>query len=123
MKLFEVIRPSDKAEERAKIAAKEDAMRARVVKAYVRGMTAPQYKPHIKDVEYWLFGKGSADSEAIEELKSWAGAICSLVKVTINDPRDAADHEGFRIFSHHIDVPLEMVDFVCGGGVLPEVKK
>jgi len=120
MKLFEVIRPSDKAEERAKIAAKEDAMRNRVIKAYVRGLTSPQYKPHPNDLNRWLFGKGISDEDAMKELEVWITAVGHMINVNPN-----ADPKGndFRAFSHHINIPPDMVDFVCCGGKLPEIKK
>src|ERR1035437_588363 len=120
MKLFEVIRPSDKAAERAKLAAKEEAMRTRVVKAYVRGLTSPQYKPHPNDLNRWLFKLGTNDEDAVRELEVWTAAVGSMVNVNPNeDPKG----DNFRAFSHHINVPCEMVDFVCGGGKLPEIKK
>lgn len=120
MKLFEVIRPSDKAAERAKHAAKEDAMRTRVVKAYVRGLTSPQFKPHPNDLNRWLFGKGISDETARKELEVWIGAIGHMINV---NPSEDPKGKHFRAFSHHINIPGEMVDFVCGGGVLPEIKK
>jgi hypothetical protein len=120
MKLVEVVRPSDKAAERAKIAAKQEAMRNRVVNAYVRGLTAPQYKPHANDVSRWLFGIGLSDEEAMNELKAWTTGVGFMVNV---DPNEDPKGTAFRTFSHFINVPHEMVDFVCNGGILEEPKK
>ena len=119
MKLFEVIRPSDHAAEREKHAAKEDAMRTRVIKAYVRGITSPQYKPHPKDLNRWLFGLGYSDEAARQELEVWTTAIGHMANVNPNGEKG----DDFRAFSHHINIPSDMVDFVCAGGKLPEVKK
>jgi hypothetical protein len=121
MKIFEVIRPSDRSKERAKQAAKEEAMRKRVVQAYTRALTAPQYKPHPRDVEHWLFGGGpSEDTEAMEELKVWTDAIGFMVKVKVNDTMNDEDKESFRTFSQYLDIPHDMVDFVCNEGQFPE---
>lgn len=123
MKIFEVIRPSDRSKERAKKAAKEEAMRKRVVTAYTRALTAPQYKPHPRDVEHWLFGGGpSEDTEAMEELKVWTDAIGFMVKVKVNDTMHDEDKESFRTFSQYLDIPHDMVDFVCSEGQFPEGK-
>ncbi len=119
MKLFEVTRPSDKAAERAKHAAKEDAMRTRVIKAYIRGLTSPQYKPHHNDLNRWLFGLGQSDEESIKELEVWTTAIGHMANVNPNGEKG----DDFRAFSHHINIPYEMVDFVCNGGKLPEPPK
>lgn len=120
MKLDEVTRPSDKAAERAKLAAKEEAMRKRVVNAYVRALTAPQYKPHPNDVEKWLFGGGPQESDELQELKVWTDAIGFMVKVKVNDTLADRDDESFRTFSQYLDIPYEMVDFVCAEGQFPE---
>lgn len=121
MKIFEVIRPSDRSAERAKQAQKEEAMRQRVVKAYTRALTAPQYKPHANDVERWLFGGGpTEDTEAMEELRVWTDAIGHMVKVKVNDTENDEDKESFRTFSQYLDIPHDMVDFVCNEGQFPE---
>lgn len=122
MRLDEVSRTSDRSKVRAKLAAKEDAMRARVVKTYTRALTAPQYKPHIRDVEKWLFGGGADDTEAMEELKVWTHAIGFMVRVNINDTIHDEDKESFRTFSQYLDIPHDMVDFVCNEGQFPERK-
>lgn len=123
MKLLEVTRPSDKAAERAKQAAKEEAMTKRTVAAYVRALTAPQYKPHARDMEQWLFGGGPGDTEALEELRVWTDAIGFMIGVKPNDKDDKDHEQHFRVFSHHLDIPDELVDFVCNEGELPEVDK
>lgn len=123
MKLYEVVRPSDKAAERAKQAAKEEAMKTRVVAAYTRALTAPQYKPHVRDVETWLFGGNNDDSEAMEELKAWTQAIGKLVNVDINDTINDENTESFRVFSQYLDIKHEFVDFVCSKGQFPEESK
>ena len=127
MKLLEVTRPSDKAAERVKLAMKEESMRKRVVNAYVRGLKAPQYNPHVRDVEFWLFGgSGLNDPDSLKELEVWADAIAFMVRVNPLGARMSwlDDQDQFRTFSHHINVPHEMVDFVCSGGSLPEeIKK
>lgn len=112
MKLNEVVRPSDRAAERAKEVKKEEAIRKRVVSAYVRALTAPQFKPHATDVEQWLFG-GGTDSTALKDLEIWTDAIGAMVDVQPND-KSVFDYEKqFRIFSHHLDIPHDLVDQVC----------
>lgn len=120
MKIFEVTRPSDKAAERAKLAAKQEAMRNRVVAAYVRGLTAPQYKPHANDVGQWLFGIGITDEAAMKELEVWTTAVGFMVNA---NPNETPKNQAFKAFSHSIGVPAEMVQFVCSGGVIEEPKK
>lgn len=121
MKIFEVIRPSDRSAERAKQAQKEDAMRQRVVKAYTRALTAPQFKPHANDVERWLFGEGAAeDSEALDDIRVWTDAIGHMVKVKVNDTANDEDAKSFRTFSQFLDIPHDMVDFVVAKGQFPE---
>lgn len=120
MKLYEVTRPSDKAAERAKIAAKQEAMRNRVVNAYVRGLTAPQYKPHANDVSNWLFGIGLTDADAMRELEVWTTAVGAMVDV---NPNETPKGKAFKAFSYSIDIPPEMVEFVCNSGILEEPKK
>lgn len=125
MKLYEVIRHSDRTAEqeklKAKIAAKEDAMRKRVINAYVRGLTAPQYKPHPNDIGKWLFGKGHSDEDAVKELEAWVTGVGHMAGVNpfAEDPKG----DDFRAFSHHINIPGDMVEFVCCGGKLPEEPK
>lgn len=123
MKLLEVTRPSDKAAERAKIAAKEEAMRKRVVVTYTRALTANKiFQPHPVDVEKWLFG-GGPQTDLMDELVVWTDAIGYLVKVKPND-KEAPDHEtAFRTFSNYLDIPHDMVDFVCNGGQLEVEEK
>lgn len=120
MKLTEVTRPSDKAAEREKLAAKQEAMRNRVVNAYVRGLTAPQYKPHANDVCRWLFGIGQSDEEAMNELLAWTAAVGFMVDVDPNQEPKGAD---FKAFSQSINIPHDMIDFVCSGGLIEEPKK
>lgn len=122
MKLHEVVtRTSDRAAEREKHEKKEAAMRDKAVKAYVRGLTAPQYHPHYNDISNWLFGKGDSDDEAVQELKAWVTAIGRMADVDPfeEDPFD----DDFKAFSHHIDIPADIVEFVIDGGKLPEEKK
>lgn len=127
MRLLEVTRPSDKAAERAKHAAKEEAFKKRVVASYVGKLKAPQYTPHPRDVEVWLFG-GKGDEEAMKELQVWTDAVAFMAGVTdLNQQLPGREpevpHEAFRTFSHFIDIPHDLVDFVCAGGHLDEEPK
>lgn len=133
MKLYEVIRRSDrvadaekekaklaaaKQKQKERIAAKEESMRERVIKAYIRGLSAPQYKPHQNDIGRWLFGKGDSDQAAVKELEAWITGVGHMAGANPigEDPKG----DNFRAFSHHINIPGDMVEFVCNGGIYTE---
>ncbi len=117
MRLDEVTRPSDLAAERAKEEAKIEAMKKRVVAAYTRALTAPQYKPHASDVSHWLFGGGPADPHSMKELTVWTDAIGFMVKVTPSNDSVGGDRHGFRVLSSHLGIPHDLVDFACDPGL------
>jgi hypothetical protein len=43
-----------------------------------------------------------------------------MVKVKVNDTMNDEDKESFRTFSQYLDIPHDMVDFVCNEGQFPE---
>jgi len=119
MKLDEVIRSSERTaaqEQKEKEAAKLETYRERVVQAYVRGLSAPQYKPHANTVSLWLFGKrfdfysvkSARINDDLERLIIWVNAIAHVIG---HDPVN--DEATFRALSYHLEISHEFVDFVC----------
>ena len=66
----------------------------------------------------YVYDESKQSAEKLKELEAWISGVGHMAGVNpySEDPKG----DDFRAFSHHINIPGDMVEFVCCGGKLPE---